>query len=147
MQSVKAGRGPSLMSGVGGIFMAVFGLIWTIFALSAGAPPVFTAFGVVFILVSIVSAAFSFYNATARNRMSVLDITASGEEPDPIAKALGHAEEPEPAKGAGAGAPPDPSGSAQAAAGPRRYPGEFCPFCGAKVGPDFDYCPKCGKDI
>lgn len=141
MYSIKPGRGPSLMGGVGGIVAAVFGVGWTIFALSMGAPPLFALFGVVFIVVAIVGVVYNFYNAASRDRMSTFDVTTDAEEGDPIARALGHdpriplpprAQSPAPA---------------QPATGPRQFPGEYCPFCGTKVGADFNYCPKCGKDI
>lgn len=135
MYSVKPGRGPSLMGGIGNILVAVFGLIWTIGAISMGAPPFFALFGVVFVVAAISGAVYNFYNATTRNRMSTFDITAGNEETDPIAKALGHTERS------------GSTDSGQATLGPRKFPGDYCPFCGAKVSAEFDYCPKCGKDI
>ncbi len=122
------------MGGIGGLVMAVFGVIWTVGALSMGAPPFFALFGVVFILVAIGRAIYSFYNAGAKDRMSQYDITREGEEHDPIAKALGHE-------------PKSPPTASTAEPKPRRFEGEFCPFCGAKVQDDFDYCPQCGKDV
>mgnify|MGYP000088412714 CR=1 FL=1 len=134
MYSVKPGRGPSLMGGIGAVIVAVFGVIWTVLAVSMGAPPIFPLFGVVFILAALGGAVYNFYNAAGRHRISSFDITARGEEPDPIAKAMGYDR-------------PVAADSPPAAAGPRKYPGEYCPFCGTRVGADFDYCPKCGKDI
>ncbi|NLG83542.1 MAG: zinc ribbon domain-containing protein [Firmicutes bacterium] len=105
------------MVGIGGILVAIFGVVWTCSAISIGAPPFFPLFGAVFVLVVIGMAVYNFYNAIARNRVSDFDITAGDEETDPIAQALGYA------------------------------PGEYCPFSGTKVGTDFACCPKCGKDI
>lgn len=121
MRSIKPGRGPSLMGGVGSIAAALFGIIWVAAVSSMGAPPFFALFGVVFILLAVGGAVYNLYNAGARNRMSIVDITSGEEESDPIADALSLA--------------------------PRRFPGEFCPFCGEKVNADHNYCPKCGKDI
>jgi hypothetical protein len=135
MYSVKPGRGPSLMGAVGGIAAAVFGVFWTITATSMGAPPFFALFGVVFVVVAIIGVVYNFTNAVGRDRMSTFDITSGQEESDPIANALGY-NHPEP-----------PAEQKPTAEGPRKFPGEFCPFCGAKAGPDFNYCPKCGKDI
>lgn len=138
--SVKPGRGPSLMGGIGGIIAAGFGVVWMITASSMGAPGPFVAFGVIFILVALGGAAYNFYNAGSRERMSTFDITRPGEEGDPIARVLGHEETTEPEQFS--------SRSAQASAAPiRKIPGEFCPYCGKKVTADFDYCPQCGKDI
>ncbi len=135
MYSIKPGRGPSLIGGVGGLVVAVFGVVWTIGALSMGAPVFFALFGVVFVVMAIAGAVYNFSNAVNRDRMSTFDITSGNEEADPIAKALGYTDQPSRAD------------RNEASAGPRKFPGEFCPFCGAKAGPDFDYCPKCGRDI
>ncbi len=116
----------------------MFGVIWMIGAISMGAPPFFALFGLIFVLIAVAGAAFNFYNATARNRMSTFDITSGNEEPDPLAKVLGYTNES------------DESGSTdrgQGSVGPRKFPGDYCPFCGAKVNADHDYCPSCGKDI
>lgn len=135
MYSVKPGRGPSFMGAIGGIIGALFGVIWTVGAMSIGAPPFFALFGVLFVGMAIVSAVYNFYNATSRNRMSTFDVTTNAEESDPIADALGYRD----------ASRQSPQGGSSL--GPRQFPGDHCPFCGAKAGPDFDFCPKCGKDI
>lgn len=134
MYGVKPGRGPSLLSGIGGIVAIVFGIIFICVAASMGAPGFFVLFGIIFVVMAIGMVAYSFYNALARNRMSTFDVTRPGEETDPIATALGH------------------SASAQSSPKkhdhtPRQFEGEFCPYCGTKLQDDFDFCPKCGKDI
>ena len=133
MYSVKPGRGPSMMGALGGVFAAIFGVIWTVGALSMGAPCFFALFGVVFVVMALVSAVYSYHNATQKNRMSAFDITTGDAEPDPIAEALGH----------GASRSREKTQTQT----PRRYEGGFCPLCGASAQPEFDYCPKCGKDI
>jgi hypothetical protein len=78
------------------------------------------------------AAIFNFYNATSRNRFSNWDVTDSGEEPDPL----------------------DPS-SRQSLARPSAIQPEtiskegaaFCPFCGAGVQGEFEFCPRCGKQL
>ena len=122
------------MGAIGGIVVAVFGVIWTIGAASMGAPPFFVLFGILFIIMAIAGVAYNAYNATQKNRMSDFDITTEREETDPIAQALGHASRT---------SSPDRSHSGS----PRKIEGGFCPYCGAKVSPDFDYCPQCCKDI
>jgi hypothetical protein len=135
MYSVKPGRGPSLVGGVAGMIAAVFGVFWIFAATSIGAPPFFALFGVVFIGMAIAISISSFYNATSRNRMSAFDVTTETEEGDPIAQALGHSRTQR------------QTPQSTASEGVRKYPGDHCPFCGVKVEADFDYCPKCGKDI
>ena len=89
MKSVKPGRGPSMMGGIGSILAAVFGLIWTCGAASMGAPGFFLLFGVVFIGIGVVNAVYSFKNATGENRYSDFDIVDSHEEPDPLNERFG----------------------------------------------------------
>jgi ribosomal protein S27AE len=78
------------------------------------------------------AAIFNFYNATSRNRFSNWDVTDSGEEPDPL----------------------DPSSRqsfAQSTATQQqtmlRQASPFCPFCGAGVQGEFEFCPRCGKQL
>ena len=135
MHSLKPGRGPSLMRGLGGLIAIVGGIIWTVAASSMGAPGVFVLFGIVFILAAVATTVYSFWAATTRNRPSTFDITRGDEEYDPIARALGH--EPK------VDGPSMDDGESK----PRRFEGEYCPFCGEKVEGEFDFCPHCGKDI
>ncbi|HMN96517.1 MAG TPA: hypothetical protein PKC43_08675 [Phycisphaerales bacterium] len=150
MYSVKPGRGPSLLGGAGAAAGAIFGVLWTSTALAIGAPPVFALFGLVFIAMAVAVAVYHLYNAASRSRMSVFDVTAGAEERDPIAKALGrdHAQRHSPRDGSQEGAgPPGATQPEPKPSGPRQFPGDHCPFCGAVASPDFDYCPKCGNDI
>jgi len=120
---------------------AVFGVLW-LSVLSSMGPPgpisrLFHAMGVLFVLAGIGSAIYNLYNATSRNRFSSLDVTTDREESDPIAEALDlHPDRGRKHRG------PEPSSR-----GPRRVEGGYCPYCGAAVDDDFDFCPKCGKDI
>ncbi len=135
MYSIKPGRGPSLIGGIGGIVAAVFGVIWTVGAMAMGAPLVFALFGLLFVGIAVAGVVYNLYNATSRNRMSSFDVTTEGEERDPIADALGH------------GGTSRQSPENTMSKGPRKFPGDHCPLCGAEAAADFDYCPKCGKDI
>ena len=104
MKSVKPGRGPSMMGGIGSIFAAVFGLIWTCGAASMGAPGFFLLFGVVFIGIGVVNAVYSFKNATGENRYSDFDIVDSHEEPDPLNERFGRQPDAAPPEAGEAGA-------------------------------------------
>lgn len=53
MKSVKPGRGPSFMNGVGYVAAAVFGIFWMILAGGIGAPGLFVAFGAIFVLMAV----------------------------------------------------------------------------------------------
>lgn len=96
MHSIKPGREPSFMGGVAGLVAAGFGIIWTImaFAITRDSPfPVvgwvFPLFGIVFVMMGLAMAAYNFFNATTKKRMSIIDITAPGEEPDPLNQHFG----------------------------------------------------------
>ena len=124
MRSIKPGRGPSMMGGIAGVCMAVFGVFWTIFALNIGAPWIFAGFGIVFIALAVVSALYNFQNATNKNRYSEYDITTDKEEPDPLNERFGRQNEAETSTG-------------------EKY--AFCPYCGTKLDESDNYCRKCGK--
>lgn len=83
MKSIKPGRGPSMMGGIAGIAAALFGVFWILFAMGIGAG-IMAPFGVIFIVIALVQAAYNFHNATGENRFSEFDITEDGEEPDPL---------------------------------------------------------------
>ena len=138
MRSVKPGRGPSAMGAVGSCVAILFGIFWTVMAyqLTRDAPfPLvgvfFPLFGAVFVLVGIGNLIYHLYNTTAPNRLSTFDLTEHGEEPDPLNRRFG---------GRGAA-------RKEGRPAPRRHAGDFCPFCGEKVGREVDFCPRCGKDI
>ncbi len=99
MYSIKPGRGPSFGGGVASLFAAAFGVVWTIMAcsLTQGSPfPVvgwaFPLFGIIFVIAGLAMAAYHFINATSKKRMSILDVTAPGEEPDPLNVHFGESE-------------------------------------------------------
>ena len=126
MKSIKPGRGPSMMGGIGSVFSVIFGIFWTIFAVQMEAPFFFPIFGVIFVLVGIVQAVYNFTNAAGENRFSEYDITEDGEEPDPLDKAAKKT-------------------SGQEEQIPAHSGEGFCPYCGTAASRDYVYCPKCGK--
>ena len=89
MKSIKPGRGPSAMGGIAAAGAALFGIIWIAIAGSMGAY-IMVPFGIIFVVIAIVSAAYNFYNAGAKNRLSNFDITDDGEEPDPLNQRFGN---------------------------------------------------------
>ena len=127
MKSIKRGRGPSFMGGIGNVFACVFGVFWTIMAYNIGAPLFFCAFGVMFIALGAISAIYNFKNATGKNRFSEFDIMDESEEKDPLNDMFGGTD-----KGISNGNVED---------------SRFCPYCGAAVLEDFEFCNKCGKKL
>lgn len=131
MKSIKPGRGPSMMGGIGSIFVALFGVFWTITAVSMGA--VFMAlFGLIFIGIAVVQAIYNFKNATGENRYSAFDIVDENEEVDPFNQKYGAKKYSEPQTFEGTAMDED---------------SEFCPYCGVKVSKEFEFCHKCGKKL
>ena len=130
MKSVKPGRGPSFLGCVVCLFMALFGVLWTVaaFSIDAGLSGViFSLFGIIFVGFAVVNAIYNFKNATGKNRYSEFDITDGDEEPDPLNARFGDVSQGGPAVGGG--------------------DFRFCPYCGAKLGSDFTYCGKCGRKL
>ena len=123
MKSIKPGRGPSMMSGVVGIFMVCFGILWTVFA--AMANPFFALFGVLWTCIVIGITVHNFKNATGKNRYSAYDIVDDAEEPDPFEERFGK-KKPQAVSGAEC---------------------RFCPYCGTAVGEDYQFCQSCGKKL
>lgn len=141
MKSIKPGRGPSALGAAGSVGAVLFGVLWTIiaFSITRDSPfplvgTIFPLFGLIFIGMGIANAVFHYKNATSKNRMSLLDITDHHEEPDPLNIRFNGGTKPN----AESPTNHDPV---------RRVEGEFCPYCGTKVKADFNFCPKCGKDI
>ncbi len=125
MKHIKPGRGPSMMSGVVGIFMIGFGIIWTVIA--AQASGIFALFGVLWTCIAIAITVYNFKNATGKNRYSAYDITDSNEEPDPLNQRFGNSKESKPRQ--------------------NDVDNKFCPYCGTAVQGDFEFCNNCGKKL
>lgn len=126
MKSIKPGRGPSFMSGVVGIFMIGFGLLWTVLAAQAS---VFMAlFGILWTGVAIATTVYNFKNATGKNRYSQYDITDEHEEPDPFNERFG--------------CKVNYNGTQKS-----NEETAYCPYCGNPVAEKYEYCPKCGEKL
>lgn len=114
-----------MMSGIAGIFMIGFGVLWTVIA--AQASIVFALFGVLWTGVAIVQTVYNFKNATKKNRYSQFDITDENEEPDPLNQRF--------------------AGGRPAAPERETMDSKFCPYCGAAAQDDFAFCNNCGKKL
>lgn len=111
VKSIKRGRGPSGMSALVGIFVALFGVFWTVLALSMGAW-FMVPFGVIFIIIAVVNVVYNAKNATGENRYSEFDIVDSEEEADPLDKKYG-------------------AKSRERESEKKNETPKFCPYCGA----------------
>ena len=131
MKSIKPGRGPSFMGGIGAVFAALFGVFWTIMAVSMGAA-FMAPFGLLFIGIAVVQAIYNFKNATGENRYSAFDIVEGTEEVDPLNERFGSSKSASTESFESAGVDVD---------------SEFCPYCGVKVSKEFEFCHKCGKKL
>ena len=125
MKSIKRGRGPSFLSGVIGIFMVGFGLLWTF--LASQASPIMAVFGLLWTGIAVVTTLYNFKNATSKKRYSEYDITNENEEPDPLNERFGSN---------------NYDYSLQ-----NNTDSSFCPFCGNPVEEEFEFCNKCGKKL
>lgn len=137
MKSVKPGRGPSFMGGIGGVIFSVFAVIWTISSAGMGAPGGFSLIGVLFVCMGAGIAIYNFVNATRKNRFSAFDITDGREEPDPLNERFGAGQD-DSAYDTQIDAP---DGWEDATDGEKAY----CPWCGAAIKAEYAYCPQCGR--
>lgn len=132
MKSIKRGRMPSVMSGVVGIIMALI-----FFVMAVDVSRNFEEVAIVPVLMGIavlVISIFELVSATRKNRFSEYDITEGGEEPDPLNGYFGNERSGSVENGNAA----DGVGAKQAA---------FCPYCGAHVESEYEFCPSCGKRL
>ncbi|BCB96035.1 hypothetical protein JZK55_09570 [Dissulfurispira thermophila] len=121
MKQVKPGRVPSLMEFIGSIIAILFGIFWTIGAISLEAPFVFPLFGFVFIIAGIGMAVYHYNNAFGKRRISEYDIIDTSEEDETIKQIRDEKDDVETAG--------------------------YCPYCGNPVKEVFLFCPKCGRRI
>ncbi len=128
--AIKPGRAPSLLGALASLGMSVIGVVMLISAFQKG-DWYQILFMTVFCTIAISGLIYNIYNAFERNRFSQYDLVTSGQEPDPLAGALGYEN-------------PAASGQSERV---RRFPGNHCPFCGAQAPETVDLCPSCGKDI
>lgn len=136
--AIKLGRAPSFGRGISEIVGGVlFGLIWiNISSTNESAPEYWGLIGYFVIVSSVVGGFYHIYNAFSKNRFTQQDIVAPNKEKDPFESMLGLNEKTSQVE--------ERNSSSRS---PRKYVGDYCPFCRSKVEDSFDFCPSCGKDI
>lgn len=127
------------MSGIASLAIGIFGIFWMIGAASMGGG-FFAIFGLVFVIIAISQAIYSFKNATSKNRFSALDITDDNEEIDPLNIKFGNASLEK--------SQTDSSDDINLSNENSVVAGnQFCPYCGTKLDSDFEFCNKCGRKL
>lgn len=120
MKSIKPGRGPSRRGAAGALIQIVWGCIWT--ALVCGIMvPVAGPIGVLFALFGLCFIGIGVYNLMYHKR----NAEAEPEDRDSLLEIVDTREDET----------DTPSDAA------------YCPWCGEKLGEDFQYCPKCGRKL
>ncbi len=135
MKSFKPGRGPSRQSFVSCIFMALFGILWTLlsFIVVGGfgiIGCIFPLFGMIFTGNAIYHAIYYYKNAKSPNRNSMFDIVDEDEEPDPLNEKYGAKKE-------------DNEKTSEQSFGEKR----FCPYCGERTNGTDKFCRNCGHQL
>ncbi|NLC69081.1 MAG: zinc-ribbon domain-containing protein [Clostridiaceae bacterium] len=151
------------MSFIGSIIAIVFGLFWMIIAarITANAPfgvagAIFPLFGILFVVIGVVQAAYHYKNATGKDRFSIFDITDSSEEGDPAGRWIKNGDKYENnyhdnhdtwhdageyEKSNKSPLNKEPNASSKG------IEMNYCPYCGKPVNEDFSFCPNCGKRL
>lgn len=83
MKSIKPGRGPSKFNTFVSVCVALFGVFWCVVAAGMGAG-FMVPFGIIFVVMAIGQAVYSYQNATNEERYSIVDIVDEDEEGDPL---------------------------------------------------------------
>ena len=130
MKSIKPGRGPSALTGIMGIFMIGFGIVWTVLASRINLYAAF--FGILWTGMAVAVTIYNLKNPTGKNRYSAFDITDDSEEPDPLNQKSGTVQKEEKQNDTNE---------------IRETENRFCPYCGVPVGKEFGYCNNCGKKL
>lgn len=116
------------------IAMALFGILWTVLALSIGGG-IFALFGVIFVGIAIFEAVYNYKNATSENRYSAMDIVDSSEESDPLNEKYG------------SDAVKNTPAAERTENNRNTAENNYCPYCGKKVEDSYTFCNGCGKKL
>ena len=120
MKSIKPGRGPSRRGAAGAVMQIVWGCIWTLLVCVIMVP-VAGPIGILFALFGLCFIGMGVYSLVYHKR----NAEAAPEDRDSLLEIV----DSDPA--------PDVPASDTA----------FCPWCGEKLGEDYQYCPKCGRKL
>ena len=118
MKSIKPGRGPSRRGAAGSAFGIAFGVLWTV--LAAGITAGAGVIGLIFPLFGVLFIGINVYHLIYHKR----NVEAAPEDRDSLLEIVDSGDAPAPASDAA-----------------------YCPWCGEKLGEDYQYCPKCGRKL
>ena len=118
MKSIKPGRGPSRRGAAGAVFGIAFGALWTVLAIGITAGA--GPVGLIFPLFGLLFIGVNVYNLMYHKR----NAEAEPEERDSLLEIVDSHDRPAPATDAA-----------------------YCPWCGEKLGEDYQYCPKRGRKL
>ena len=121
MKSIKPGRGPSKRGAAGAVFQIIWGIIWTALVCVMVVPAA-GAIGLLFALFGLCFIGMGVYSLCYHKRNAEADV----QDRDSLLEIVDSRHEET------ADAPSDPS---------------YCPWCGEKLGEDYQYCPKCGRKL
>ena len=122
MKSIKPGRGPSKRGAAGAVFQIVWGLIWTALV-CAIMVPIAGGIGLLFALFGLCFTGMGVYSLLYHKRNAEADV----HERDSLLEIVDSEEMAE-----------SMDTSKESA---------YCPWCGEKLGEDYQYCPKCGRKL
>ncbi|MBR5538122.1 MAG: zinc ribbon domain-containing protein [Clostridia bacterium] len=118
MKSIKPGRGPSKRGAAGSVFGIAFGVLWTVLAVGITAGA--GPIGLIFPLFGLLFIGVNVYNLMYHKR----NAEAEPEDRDSLLEIVDSDDTSAPATDAA-----------------------YCPWCGEKLGEDYQYCPKCGRKL
>ncbi|NMB95412.1 MAG: zinc-ribbon domain-containing protein [Clostridiaceae bacterium] len=151
MKSIKPGRGPSGLSFIGSVIAIIFGVFWTIIAFIITSHAsfgiiglIFPLFGILFIVMGVVQAAYHYKNATGKDRFSIYDITDRSEEQDPAERWIKNDYRDNYYESYGTR---DTNEQQMSDTSISNKDMNYCPYCGKSLNEDFSFCPKCGKRL
>ncbi|HHV97289.1 MAG TPA: zinc-ribbon domain-containing protein [Clostridiaceae bacterium] len=142
------------MSFIGSIISVIFGVFWTIIAIAITSKSsfgiiglIFPLFGVIFVIMGIIQAAYHYKNATSKDRFSLFDITDRSEEGDPADSWIKDECGNNYYKNFDTNDADMKKINNASVSNTSNDDMNYCPYCGRALNKDFSFCPKCGRRL